>query len=172
MKRVFFLTPLALAAMAGCAPAPNEIQNGQWEIVSETRSFDVPGATPEQQRQASRQIGRPDTLPQCFSREQARTLVQDFRRGPANCRVSDETYANGVMRTRVTCPGPGGQQASLSLDGTFTNTTFNLTITEEGPNPTGASREPLRRTVRLRGRRTGDCTPTPTPALPAQPSEL
>src|SRR6218665_1219515 len=99
MKRVLFLTPLAAAAVAGCAPAPNQIQAGQWEIVSETRSFDVPGATPDQQRQMRAQMGRTDTIPQCFTAEQARTIVQDFRRGPPNCRVSDEQYANGVMRT-------------------------------------------------------------------------
>ncbi len=173
MKRVFFLTPLALAAVAGCAPAPNQIQAGQWEIVTETRSFDVPGASPDQLRQARQQVGRTETIPQCFTDAQARSLVQDIRRAPATCRVSDEVYAGGVMRTRVSCPGPAGQPSiQVSLDGSFTNTTFNATITEEGPNPTGASREPMRRSVRLRGRRTGECPAGGSPAMPGPPTQL
>ena len=174
MKKVLFLTPLALAAMAGCAPAPNQIQAGQWELVTETVSFDVPGATPEQMKQARRQVSQAEPIQQCFTPAQATSLVDDIGRGPPNCRTSDKTYANGVMRIRVNCPAPAPNMAAIevTLDGSFTNTTFNATITEQGPNPTGA-REPMRRTARLRGRRIGDCPATPpAPAAPQLPPGL
>lgn len=174
MKRVLFLTPLALAAVAGCAPAPNQIQGGQWEVVTEVLSLDVPGATPEQQRQIRQQIGtRQSPPPQCISDTEARTFVENLRRAPPTCRVTDEKYADGVMRTHLSCPGqaPGQPSASLALDGTFTRTTFNGTITEEGPNPTGTNQSPMRRTQRIRGRRLGDCPAAPaTPATPAAPA--
>lgn len=174
MKKVLLLTPLALAAMAGCAPAPNQLQAGQWEIVTETVSFDVPGATPEQMKQARRQVRRAEPIEQCFTDAQARSFMDDIGRAPPNCRVANKTYANGVMRLQVSCPAPAPNMAAIemSVDGTFTNTTFNATISEQGPNPTG-SREPMRRTARLFGRRTGDCPATPpAPTAPQLPPGL
>jgi hypothetical protein len=178
MKRVLFLTPLALAAMTGCAPAPSQIQAGQWELITEVLSLDVPGATPDQQRQISQQVGtRQSPPPQCISDQEARTLVESMRRAPPTCRVTDEKYAEGVMRTHLSCPAqaPGQQPITLALEGTFTNTTFNGTITEEGPNPAGTSQGPMRRTQRIRGRRVGDCpagaATLPMPGQPAAPAQ-
>lgn len=171
MKKVLFLTPLALAAMTGCAPKPDQIQAGQWELATETVSFDVPGATPDQMKQARRQVNQAEPIQQCFTAAQAASLVDDIGRGPPNCRTSNKTYAGGVMRIQVSCPAPAPNMAAIevTLDGSFTNTTFNATITEQGPNPTGA-REPMRRSARLRGRRIGDCPPAPPmPTMPTMP---
>jgi|GraSoiStandDraft_46_1057282.scaffolds.fasta_scaffold86601_3 hypothetical protein len=174
MKRAIFLTPFVLAAMAGCAPAPNQIQAGQWELVTEVVSLDVPGATADQQRQIRQQVGtRQSPPPQCISETEARTLVENMRRAPPTCRVSDETYAGGVMRTHLTCPpqAPGQPEISLAVDGTFTGTTFNVTITEQGPNPTGTNQSPMRRTQRIRGRRIGACPAgAAAPVAPGQPA--
>ena len=173
MKRVFLLTPFALAAMTGCAPAPNQIQAGQWEITTEVRGLEVPGATPDQLRMIQRsagQVGMSDTDNRCLSDAEARSFVQDIRSAPPTCRVSDEVYAGGVMKTHVSCPSPNGQQAiQISLDGHFTASTLNATVNVEGPNPTGASNGPMRRVVRLRGRRIGECTAPPPSALPTMP---
>jgi hypothetical protein len=179
MKRVLFLTPLALAAVAGCAPAPNQIQAGQWEIVSEVLRLDVPGATPEQMQMLSRgagQVGLKDTERRCFTEAEARSYLQDLRgTAPPSCRVSDEVYANGVMQSRLTCPGQAGQQGvEMSLDGRFTNTTFNARVDMTVPNPIGAGQAPMRRSIQLRARRLGICPPAETPpglpAMPAPPS--
>jgi hypothetical protein len=172
MKRVFFLTPLALAAMTGCAPAPNQIQAGQWEITTEVRGLEIPGATPDQVRMIQRsagQVGMSDTESRCLSDAEARSFVQDIRSAPPTCQVSGEVYANGVMTTHVSCPSPNGPPIQISLDGRFTASTLNATVNVEGPNPTGANQGPMRRIVRLRGRRTGECTAPPPGALPAMP---
>jgi hypothetical protein len=177
MNKVHFLTPLALAAMAGCAPAPNQFQAGQWEVVSEIVRLDVPGATPEQLQMMNRggggQVGMKDTERRCFTDAEARTYLQDLRgTAPPSCRVSEETYANGVMRSHVTCQGQNGQQGvDLLLDGRFTNTTFNARVDMTGPNPLGAGHGPMRRGVQLRARRIGECpAPTVPPGLPLTPA--
>lgn len=178
MNRVFLLTPLALAAVTACAPAPDQIENGQWEITTEVRGLEIPGATPDQVRMIQRsagQVGMSDTESRCLSAAEARSFVQDIRAAPPTCRVSDEVYANGVMRTHVSCPSPnGGPAIQISLDGRFTASTLNATVNVEGPNPTGANQGPMRRIVRLRGRRTGECTAPPaappTMPVPAQPA--
>jgi hypothetical protein len=174
MKRVLILTPLALAAMAGCSKGADQIQAGQWEMVTELRSVDMPGAPPELQQQIRTQIGRPDSGSNCLTAEQARNFLQYTRQlltqgQAANCRFTDETYAGGVLRQRAACPGPGGQSgSSMSLDGGFTVTTFNGTVNAERPNPVNASSGPIRMTAVIRGRRLGECTATPPPAgLPA-----
>ena len=169
MKRVLFLTPLVAAAVAGCAPAPNQIQAGQWEINSELVRLDVPGATPEQMQMFSRggagQVGMKDTERRCLSDAEARSYVQDLRgSAPPSCRVTDENYANGVMRSHVTCQGPNNQQVEMVLDGHFTNTTLNARVDMTVPNPLGAGQGPMRRSVQIRGRRIGECT------APAGPS--
>ncbi len=195
MKNVLFLTPLVLAAMTGCAPAPNQIQAGQWEITSELVRLEVPGATPEQLQMFSRsgagQVGMKDTERRCFTDAEARTYVQDLRgTAPPSCRVADEVYANGEMRSHVTCQGRSGQQGvEMVLNGRFTNTTFNARVDMTVPNPMGATNDPMHRSIQLRARRVGECTasapppglpleaapqsapePTPTPAPPASNS--
>ena len=162
MKRVFFLTPFALAAMAGCAPAPDQIQAGQWEIVTELRSVDMPGAPAEVQQQIRSQIGRPDSAPGCLGPEQVRTFLQVTRQlltqgQAANCTFTDETYAAGSMTQHASCPGPAGQPANtISFNGHFSRTTFNGTVNVERPTPRG----PVRFMATLRGRRLGDCPAT------------
>jgi hypothetical protein len=174
MKRVLFLTPLAVVAVAGCAPKPDQIQAGQWEASVELTSAEIPDATPEQRAQIQRQIGLAQPQPpQCLTDAQAHNYLQELRgTAPPNCRVSDETYAGGVIRTRISCAAQAGQPAiSLSIDGTFTATTLNATITQEATPPAGSNQGPMRRTQRLHARRVGDCPSTPaTPAGPAAPA--
>lgn len=174
MKRVLFLTPLAVVAITGCAPKPNQIQAGQWETTVELTGADIPGATPEQRAQIQRQIGvEQPQPPQCLTEAQARNYLQELRGSiPPACRVSDETYAGGVIRTKISCPAQPGQPAvSFSLEGNFTATTMNATITQEATPPAGSSEGVMRRTQRLHSRRVGDCTaPAPAPAMPPQPA--
>lgn len=175
MKRVFFLAPIALAAMSGCAKAPNQIQAGMWEASVELTSADVPGATPEQRAQIQRQIGLAQPQPpQCVTEAQAHNYLQELRGSiPPNCRATDETYAGGVIRTHISCPAQGSQPAvSFTLDGTFTGTTLNATISQEATPPAGSSEGPIRRTQRLHARRVGDCPAgAATPAMPAMPPQ-
>ena len=168
MKRVLFLTPFALAAMAGCAPAPNQIQAGQWEVVIQPRSIDIPGAPPEMLEQARDTQPRSNRI--CLTEDEARNFLQFLRRGQQpNCQYSNEQYANGVLRQETNCPGPAGQQGTkMTLDGRFSVTTFNGNINDERPNPFGANQGPVRSTAVIRGRRVGACTTPPAgPPMPA-----
>lgn len=178
MKRVLFLTPLALAAMTGCAPAPNQIQAGQWELVTEIRALSAPGAPEEFRQQLRNRVGRPDTGRACLTEEQARRFL-DFTKQlvsqgqAAACRFTDETYAGGVMHQTGTCPagGPPGAPGGASrgnqtstLDGRFTSTTFNATLHSQGPNMMAPGGGDMSATIVLRGRRLGDCPATPAGA--------
>ena len=175
MKRVFFLTPFALAAMTGCAPAPNQIKAGQWELVTEIQSLNVPNAPEELRQQMRSRVGRPDVGRACLTDDQAHRFLeftkQVVSQGQATaCRFTDETYSGGVMRQNATCPagGPmGGPQGNMTstLDGRFSATTFNATLRTQGPNVMTPGGGEMSATLVLRGRRLGDC-----PASAAMPS--
>ena len=171
MKRVFFLTPFALAAMTGCAPASNQIQAGQWELVSETQSITLSNATDEVREQLQSRVGRPNSDRLCLTEDQARHLLELPKQmvsggNPTACRFTDETYANGALRLAGTCPagspmgGPTGNLTN-SLDGRFTATTFNSTVHVQGPNMIAPGGGDMNVTISFRGRRLGPCTATP-----------
>jgi hypothetical protein len=181
MKKVLFLTPFALAVTAGCAPAPNQIQAGQWELVTEIRSISIPNAPEEFREQIRSRAGRPDAGRACLTEEQARRFLEFTRQlvsqgQAANCRFTEEVYANGTLRQNSTCPAggppgvpgaPGGNQTS-TLEGRFTATTFNATLNTQGPNVMAPGGGEMRATVALRGRRLGECPARPaTPPMPA-----
>jgi hypothetical protein len=177
MKRVLFLTPLALAAMTGCAPASNQIQAGQWELVTEVQALSAPSAPEEFQQQLRSRVGRPDSGRACLTEEQARRFLEFTKQlvsqgQAAACRFTDETYAGGVIHQASSCPagGPpgapsaaGGNQTS-TLEGRFTSTTFNATLHSQGPNMMAPGGGEMSATIVLRGRRLGDC-----PAAAARP---
>jgi hypothetical protein len=178
MKRVLFLTPLALAGMAGCAPAPNQIQAGQWELVSEIRSISAPNAPEEVRQQMRSRTGRPDSGRVCLSDEQAHNFLEFTKQlvsqgQSAACRFTDETYANGVIRQNSSCPagGPAGGSAGNqtgSLEGRFTATTLNVTLHVQGPNVAAPGGGEMSGTYSLRGRRLGACPPREAaPPMPA-----
>ena len=173
MKRVLFLTPLALATLAGCAPAPNQIQAGQWEMVQEIRTISIPNAPEEiREQMRSRAAGRPETARLCLTEEQARRFLEFTKQvqghSPA-CRYTDEVYANGTLRQNSSCPvgsptgGPGGNLTN-TLEGRFRATTLNATLTPQGPNVMAPGGGEMRISLSLRGRRLGEC-----PARPAMP---
>ena len=169
MKKALFLTPFVLAAVAGCAPKVDRIQEGQWETIVQLTGMDLPNATPEQQQQLRRQINVDQPQPpQCLSRAQAESFLRDMRgEVPSGCQISDEVYGGGVIRTTITCAAQANRPAvTFKIDGTFTATTMNAAITEEATSPNGT----MRRTQRLRARRVGDCTPPPpAPTMVAPP---
>ncbi|HTU10843.1 MAG TPA: DUF3617 family protein [Allosphingosinicella sp.] len=181
MKRVFFLTPLALAALAGCAPAPNQIQAGQWELVTEIQSMSVPSAPEEVREQMRARTGRPDAGRACLTEDQARRFLeftkQVMAQGQASaCTFTDEHYAGGELRQNASCPvgspmgGPARGNQTASLNGRFTATTFNATLRTQGPNVIAPGGGGMNATVILRGRRLGDC-PAGGPT-PPQPTSL
>jgi hypothetical protein len=179
MKRVLILTPLALAALAGCAPATNQIEAGQWELVTETQSIALSNASEEVRDQLQSRTGRPNSDRLCLTDEQARRLLElpkQFVSGgnAAACHFTDETYTNGVLHLAGTCPagsamgGPSGNLTN-SLEGRFTATTFNSTVHVQGPNLVAPGGGDMSVTISLRGRRIGDC---PRPTTPPVPSGL
>jgi hypothetical protein len=167
MKRLIIFVPaIALAGIvAGCGGGANQLQPGQWEMAVQVKSLEMPGAPPELQAQMRRGIGQSQTNRDCITPEQARNPLGQMRdmvaQGrAANCRFTDEVFGGGVIRIRATCPGPGGQgEGRMSMEGTFTATTLQatLTATAQGGNAAVPGATGMNMTAEITGRRVGEC---------------
>lgn len=168
MKRLIILAPaIALTVIAaGCSGGADQLQAGQWEMVTQVKSIEIPGAPPEAQAQIRAGIGQSQTNQDCISAERARNPLQEMRQmmsqgQAANCRFTDEVFGGGVIRIRATCPGPGGQAGGgqMSLEGSFTATTLQATLSvrAQGANPAMPGATGMNMSAEIRGRRVGEC---------------
>ena len=179
MKHVSMLAVgiAAIAITAACSRGgPEQRQAGEWESVVTLKSMEIPGAPPQMAEMMRGRLGQSQTGRECVTPEKARDPLGDMRRmlsqGSAQaCTFTDQVFSGGTIRIHGTCPGPNGQgSAEVALDGTFTETTMQATMTV---NAQGAGVVPvpgatgMRMTTEVRGRRIGDCTsPAATPATP------
>lgn len=171
MKRSILLAAgiAAIAVVAGCSGGgPATMPAGQWEMKSKLTQLTVPPAAEQMLAPLRAQLNQEQTNRTCITQDQASNPLRDLRtmmsRGQpgATCTTDDDTWANGVIRVRVTCRGTGGQtgQGTMSLEGTFTADTLNATMTVNGDAP-GMPGQSIRMTTTVNGRRVGDCTAAP-----------
>lgn len=169
MKHVSLLAAgiAAVALTAACSRGADRQQPGEWETIQTIKSVEAPGA-PQMAEMARARIGQSQTQRQCLTEEGTRDPVGEMRRmlaqnGGSNCTFTDQVFGGGTIRVRGTCPGPNGQGSmELAMDGSFTETTLQATLTVNLQAPGGVG---MRATTEMRSRRIGDCT-SPAPATP------
>jgi hypothetical protein len=155
------------AATDQAATAAVALQPGQWEMVTQIRSLEIPGAPAEVQARVRRQVSQAQTKQDCITPEEARDPLPQMRRmvtqsGGPSCQFTDQVFGGGVIRIGATCPGPGGQGSQrMSMVGSFTATTMQMTIALDTQGAAAMSM-----TAGLRGRRIGDCPASPAPPTP------
>jgi hypothetical protein len=153
---------------------------GQWEMTTQVRSIEVPGAPPEAQAQIRSQVGRAQTNQECITPERARNPLAQMRQmmsqgQAARCQFTDQVFGGGVIRIGATCPGPSGQgSAQISMAGGFTGTTLQatLSVSAQGANPNMPGVTGMRMSAEIRGRRIGECragSAPPAIGVPAPP---
>lgn len=170
----------AIAITAACSKGPDQRQPGEWETAVTLKSMEIPGAPPQMAEMMRARAGQSQTGRECLTPEKARDPLGDMRRmlqqsGGQACNFTDQVFSGGTIRIHGTCPGPNGQgSAEVALDGTFTETTMQATMTV---NAQGAGVVPIpgatgmRMSTEVRGRRIGDCT-SPAPAAPTAGNAL
>ncbi|HEV7661164.1 MAG TPA: DUF3617 domain-containing protein [Allosphingosinicella sp.] len=165
------------AAAGQDAAAGVTMQPGQWEMVTQVTSVESPGASPEAQALLRGQVGQSETNQTCMTAELAHNPLRQMRemsltQGP-NCRFTDEVFGDGVIRVRMTCPSGEGPAGEMSMDGSFTATTLqtSLTIGVQRANPVmpGPGLGGMRLSANVSGRRIGECPATPAPPATEEP---
>jgi hypothetical protein len=140
---------------AGSAVA---LQAGQWETTMQFTSIEVPGVPEAQVAPMREMMSRPRTMSQCITPQQAANPMGNMMGQPQQgCNFTKNTFAGGTIDIQGTC-SPGGQQAQMSLTGTYTATTMNAQITSTVRPPAGTpGPQEVRMAGTLSARRTGDC---------------
>ena len=133
---------IALAQAAG-------IQPGQWEMISTTKSVEMPNAPPQVARMME---GRSSTLRRCITSEQAAANgLREMVKANKSCTLSHFTMSGGKYDAEMTCSQSGGTMMA-STTGTYTPTTMSSTsrIMIKGPTP-------MTMTNSVVGKRVGAC---------------
>jgi len=159
MKKLLLLAPTAL--LFACSPGAVSLQPGMWETTVQFSTIDVPGAPPAELAAMRAMMARPQTRSECMTPEQAANPTQRMMNPSSNgnaCQFGDSVFAAGTIRVRGTCSAPGRGTSTTSMDGTFTATTMQATISSEIRPPAGTQGpQSVRMSGTLSARRTGDC---------------
>jgi hypothetical protein len=156
----------AIAITAACSKGPEQRQPGMYETTAKITSLQLTGAPPEVQARANTQVGQSRSTSECLTAEQARDPLAQMRQmmaqqgATANCRFSDQTFSGGTIRVHATCPAAAGGSAEVSLEGSFTETTMQATMTMNAQGPASAAMPGvtgMRIVAESMSRRTGDC---------------
>lgn len=152
---------VALAALAGCgggtqnetkAAAPDALRAGQYEVAAESTQF---RQADEGEPVFNMAVGTRETRSVCVGETAPPDL---FAAEGLTCQPGSSTWMRGgtISSTYVcTTPGRGGE-VMLTIDGTFTEDSFDVT---RSVNTRLEGQGDIVAQFRLTGRRTGDCAP-------------
>jgi hypothetical protein len=160
MKRLMLLAP-STALLFACSPSAVSLQPGMWETTVQFTSIDVPGAPPAELAAMRAMMSRPQTHSECMTPEQAASPAQRMMNPSSNgnaCQFSDSTFAGGTIRVHGTCQAPGRGTSQTNMEGSYTATTMQATVSSEIHPPAGTpGPQSVRMSGTLSARRTGDC---------------
>ena len=160
MKTLMLVVPSTMLLFA-CSPSAVSLQPGMWETTIQFTSIDAPGAPPAELTAMRGMMGQPQTHSECMTPEQAANPAQRMMNPSSNgnaCQFSESTFAGGVIKVHGTCQAPGRGTSQTNMEGSYTPTTIQATVSSEIHPPAGT---PGPQSVRMAGtlsaRRTGDC---------------
>ncbi|MEN3748141.1 DUF3617 domain-containing protein [Sphingomonas sp. HF-S3] len=142
-------------AKAAKAAAP-KMKGGQWELKTEIVSVEMPGA-PAGVADSMKKQGA-NTVSQCFTDEQLNSQGGAMGKMGDSCKFADFKMGDGSMSGTTTCKLPQGE-ATSKVKGTYADDKFDYETETSSSMPGGQS---MKMTMKIAGRRTGDCTPPKT----------
>lgn len=160
MKKLALFAP-TLAMCAACSGSAVSLQPGQWETTIQFSSIEMPGAPEAAVAPMRAMLGQPRTVPSCMTPADAANpgnKALNPQGENQGCQYSENTFAGGTIRVHATCRPPTGGTMQMNMDGSYTATTMQATISQEmhaPPNTPGP--QTMRMTGNLTAHRTGDC---------------
>jgi hypothetical protein len=157
----FVLPAIPIAFLVACSPGAVSLQPGMWETTIQFTSIDVPGVPPAQVAAMRAMMSQPQTHSECMTPEEAANPAQRMMNPSSNgnaCQFSDSTFAGGTIRVHGTCQAQGRGTSQTNMEGTYTATTMQATVSSEIHPPAGTpGPQSVRMSGTLSARRTGDC---------------
>lgn len=138
------------------------LKPGQWETTQEITEIKVEGApegVPPEMFQAMK--GRITKSKSCITPEQAENPSADFltARKDSKCTFSGFEMAGGSMRGTVSCPGEQGGTANISMNGSYTPDSYDMTMNMNAAGIAGAAAGDMKMqmTIKTNGKFIGEC---------------
>lgn len=168
------VTVFALA-LAGCSAADDDpaggtsdggsadgtltMEPGKWANTTVIESFEVPGAPPELEQILKQMVGQKQSSESCMTQDD---IAEGFERqakeavdGDA-CTAEGFSAKDGKLTGSVTCEETNGAGATMNIDGSYTSTSMNMTMTANIADPSmpGGTGKMV---MKMTGERVGDC---------------
>lgn len=137
-------------------------QAGQYRQTGELLEFSLAGMAPEMtetiRQSAAQGVSQEQTY--CITAEQAEGGFEDMVRemnsqGDDSCQFSNFEAGANTINATMTCGAEGQGRATITLNGTVSETVQDMTMTVDGASPMGEGA--MRMVVRTHSERIGDC---------------
>lgn len=140
-----------------------KLEAGEWETTSELVSMEAPGMPPEIAAKAKAQK---NVFKNCLTPEQAAKPASDAfmnreAMAKANCKAESFSMTGGRLQAATICTNEQLKQAGgsgemrLTIDGQYTPTSYDTTVTTVTAGPPGAGE--LKVVAHTVGKRIGEC---------------
>lgn len=149
-KLTIGLFALTIAASAAA------IEPGNWEATSRATDIQLSGDFPPQVADMMRNAmgDRTFTSTTCVSQDDLDNAPENmFRESGGDCRYTEFDMSGGTMHGVAQCDTDQGSM-TMTMDGTYTDTTYNMTMVMNGDVGMG----PMSMTYEVTGRRLGACS--------------
>ena len=121
------------ALLMSAAAQEVALHHGRWETTMRFARIEAPGLPEEAMAPIRRDLGRTNSQSSCMTPAEAADPISSMAdAGGEGCDFSQSTFGGGEFALRGTCPGPEGPGTMrLAIDGTYTATTMEASITTE-----------------------------------------
>ncbi len=159
-KAILLAAPWVILAGCGASTDASKFTAGKWKISMGMTSFEIPGATAEQQKMFQQAVGKAQTQEQCLGKAEAdlgpKAMTEAFKQG-GDCTVANFSASDGKIAGKMSCNLQGGNgMTAMEIAGSFTNENFNMEMQSEllqKDLPGGKANV----TMEVKGERIGDC---------------
>ncbi len=163
---------MAKSAVESEMAQANNMRPGQYQATMQITKFEMPGMPPEALAQMRDQMQSATAVQNsyCLSDEEARAGRQDMMKRLSNaqgdCNFQNFDVSGNDVSGRMVCSGmPGGGSMTMTMTGTMTADTSDMTMASEISNPS-VPQANANMTFHITARRTGDCSAA-APTTPA-----
>lgn len=144
--------------------AATKMQPGQWEIRNQTLAINFPGMPGgEIGKQAMDDaLGDSMTTSYCLTQESIDKPETGMFGGKAEgeCRYRNFSMANGQLASTMECKGDDPKaQTVMTMTGTYSPSAYTIDADMKASAPGMPGGEGMTMTMKIAGRRTGECTP-------------
>lgn len=125
-------------AEAEAASADVSVRPGLWETSFEITELEIPNAPPElanMMETMRTRMGEGMSSTSCLTPEEAENIGNSMFDDNDNCTVSEFEMSGGNMSMAATCQEPGGPAMQMTMEGSYTATSAEMTMTANGEIP-------------------------------------